>query len=205
MAFHAAVALGGVVTPISPALTTADELARQLADAGASYLLTAPDLHGTGARRRHCARACASIFVLGEAAGVSSVRDVAPARGTRLRSPSTPAEDLAVLPYSSGTTGLPKGVMLTHRNLVANTAQVTGCGLVSERDTVIAVLPFFHMGGLMAVLQSLGLATGATLVTLPRFELALFLTNPGNLSRNLRPSRPTCRPGPGEAAGGRAL
>jgi acyl-CoA synthetase (AMP-forming)/AMP-acid ligase II len=64
--------------------------------------------------------------------------------------------------------------MLTHANLVANAAQIAGCGLVSENDTLIGVLPFFHMYGL-GVLNSFTLAAGATIVTLPRFELELFL------------------------------
>jgi acyl-CoA synthetase (AMP-forming)/AMP-acid ligase II len=65
--------------------------------------------------------------------------------------------------------------MLTHRNIVANAAQYIGGGLISEQDTFIGVLPFFHIYGLAVVLNYAGLATGATIVTLPRFELELFL------------------------------
>jgi acyl-CoA synthetase (AMP-forming)/AMP-acid ligase II len=86
-----------------------------------------------------------------------------------------PAEDLVTLPYSSGTTGLPKGVMLTHRNLVANVLQqqaVFATGHAEER--IIAVLPFFHIYGL-TVLMNQGLALGGTVVTLPRFDLEDFL------------------------------
>ncbi len=64
--------------------------------------------------------------------------------------------------------------MLTHRNLVANVAQVAACCLVSETDTIIAVIPFFHIYG-MTVLLNIGLAVGATLVIPPRYELASFL------------------------------
>jgi acyl-CoA synthetase (AMP-forming)/AMP-acid ligase II len=79
-----------------------------------------------------------------------------------------PAQDLAALPYSSGTTGLPKGVMLTHRNLVANAVQ---CGpfYAGPGDVVLAVAPFFHIMG-MAVTMVGGLCRGATLVTMPRFD-----------------------------------
>jgi acyl-CoA synthetase (AMP-forming)/AMP-acid ligase II len=78
---------------------------------------------------------------------------------------------LALLPYSSGTTGLPKGVMLTHGNLVAAARQVgTGLGL-GERDTVLAVAPFAHVMGFVVTLAA-PLAAGATVVTMPRFDLA---------------------------------
>src|SRR5438093_7008059 len=88
--------------------------------------------------------------------------------------PFEPARDLAVLPYSSGTTGFPKGVMLTHRNLVANLVQTVAGHHVASDDRIIAVLPFFHIYG-MQVVMNLALWSGATLVTLPRFELEPFL------------------------------
>src|SRR2546427_3279542 len=85
-----------------------------------------------------------------------------------------PARDLAALPYSSGTTGFPQGVMLTHRNLVANLVQTDAVHHVAEQDRVIAVLPFFHIYGLQVVMN-LALRQGATLVTMPKFELEPFL------------------------------
>ena len=80
-----------------------------------------------------------------------------------------------MLPYSSGTTGVSKGVMLTHRNLVANIAQVLGAAEMREDETMVAVLPFFHIYG-MQVLMNCGLRAGATIVTLPRFDLEQFLS-----------------------------
>ena len=85
-----------------------------------------------------------------------------------------PHEDLAVLPYSSGTTGPPKGVMLTHFNLVANTHQILGSGLVDRYSTMIDFLPFFHIYG-MSVLMNTGLAAGATQVVMGAFEPGRFL------------------------------
>src|SRR5262249_12449262 len=86
-----------------------------------------------------------------------------------------PRNDLVALPYSSGTTGLPKGVMLTHYNLVANLCQMRPViPAMSEDAVLIGVLPFFHIYGLV-VIMNMALLTGATLVTLPRFEIEAFL------------------------------
>ncbi len=81
---------------------------------------------------------------------------------------------MVVLPYSSGTTGTNKGVMLTHGNLVANIAQTLAAAEVTEDETFVAVLPFFHIYG-MQVLMNAGLRAGVTVITMPRFDLELFL------------------------------
>jgi acyl-CoA synthetase (AMP-forming)/AMP-acid ligase II len=83
-----------------------------------------------------------------------------------------PFNDVAVLPYSSGTTGLPKGVMLTHRNLVANVVQIDA--IEEELSAFVGVLPLFHIYG-MNVLMNFGILRGTTTVLLPRFELEAFL------------------------------
>jgi 4-coumarate--CoA ligase len=84
-------------------------------------------------------------------------------------------DHVVALPYSSGTTGLSKGVMLTHRNLVANVAQCLGAALpMGGDDSFVAVLPFFHIYG-MQVLMNCGLRAGARIVTMPRFDLVQFL------------------------------
>jgi 4-coumarate--CoA ligase len=85
-----------------------------------------------------------------------------------------PATHLAVLPYSSGTTGRPKGVMLTHRNLVANIHQCRAVIPLGRDDRALAVLPFFHIYG-MSVLLDYALLQRAALVTMPKFDLADFL------------------------------
>ena len=85
-----------------------------------------------------------------------------------------PERDIAALPYSSGTTGLPKGVMLSHYNLTSNIKQMIGTGLVSDESVLLAFLPFFHIYGMMVMLNAT-LAIGATCVVMPRFDPELTL------------------------------
>ena len=115
--------------------------------------------------------------MFGEAEGARPFAELLQARRPAAVRPHRPANDLVVLPYSSGTTGLPKGVMLTHRNLVANLCQCEAMENFegfAERDVIIAFLPFFHIYG-MVVIMMFGLAGGATIVSMPRFDLAEFL------------------------------
>ena len=92
-------------------------------------------------------------------------------------------QTLAVLPYSSGTTGLPKGVMLSHYNLIANVYQLLGpnAGEISASDTILCSLPLYHIYGLNVILNP-SLILGATLVLMPRFQvqpLAELITTEG--------------------------
>jgi acyl-CoA synthetase (AMP-forming)/AMP-acid ligase II len=172
LAFYGVSAAGGVNTTISP-LYTVDELTRQLSDAGARFLLTVPplldkalDAAGRGGVEE--------VFVLGEAEGATPFASLLAAGDTPPAVDIDPANDLVALPYSSGTTGISKGVMLTHRNLVANLCQGAPALLAGEGERLIAVLPFFHIYGLV-VLMAAALSRGSTLVTMPRFDLEQFL------------------------------
>ncbi|HVF28843.1 MAG TPA: 4-coumarate--CoA ligase family protein [Pyrinomonadaceae bacterium] len=172
VAFHAVASLGGIVTTINP-LYRADEVTHQLKDAGAKYLLTVPPLMDT-AREAASQSEVEELFVFGEADGATPFAALMTGDGVVPPIEITPREDVVVLPYSSGTTGLPKGVMLTHRNLVANVLQIEAAGLDDENDVFVCVLPLFHIYGMVAIMN-LGLYTGATIVTLPRFDLEKFL------------------------------
>nr|KAG5691614.1 hypothetical protein BaRGS_023785 [Batillaria attramentaria] len=87
-----------------------------------------------------------------------------------------PINDVWLLPYSSGTTGLPKGVMITHHNVVANILQFRELLHVTPDDRTLGLLPFFHIYGLTAV-QFGTLYDGGQLVTVPRFDPEMFLTS----------------------------
>ncbi|GAA1829029.1 AMP-binding protein [Agromyces salentinus] len=172
--FHGILRAGATATTVN-SLYTPEEIASQLTDSGATWFFTvSPLLPGAKAAAEQVGIADDHLVVLDGAEGHPSLRDLL---GEGRPAPDIsfdPAEHLAVLPYSSGTTGRPKGVMLTHRNLVANVTQnIQAIGLERE-DRVLAVLPFFHIYG-MTVLLNYALKCRASLVTMPRFDLAEFL------------------------------
>ena len=102
---------------------------------------------------------------------------------------SSALDDLAVLQYTGGTTGTPKGVMLSHRNLLANVVQLEAWvpDLRRGEERFLAILPFFHVFG-MTVAMNLTLYTGCTAIIVPRFEIQEFL-------KLLKKTRPTLFPG----------
>ncbi|KAK4038739.1 hypothetical protein C8A01DRAFT_37306 [Parachaetomium inaequale] len=181
---------GGTVSPANP-LYTVDELAFQLRDSGAKGLVTQPANLATALAAAQKARLPSDrIILLGPhrddpSSGIrhfSSIRSsTSSTGGDRHAQPARvhPRTDLAFLVYSSGTTGLPKGVCLTHRNMVANVLQasyVEGSqwrsrgGADGQGDTQLGVLPFFHIYGLTCgVLMSV--YEGWRLVVLERFDM----------------------------------
>jgi acyl-CoA synthetase (AMP-forming)/AMP-acid ligase II len=168
--FHAVARAGGIVTTINPAYS-AREINHQLHDSGARLLVAAEACLAT-VQEAAAGTRVEAVHLIGPGSGAPSVRDLAGAP-LHQQVPVEP-DDVVAMPYSSGTTGLSKGVMLTHRNLVANAMQTIGPAELGPDDVTIAALPFFHIYG-MQVLMNCALCVGAKVVTMARFDLEGFL------------------------------
>ncbi|WP_406008293.1 4-coumarate--CoA ligase family protein [Streptomyces sp. NBC_00637] len=173
LAFYAATRAGATVTTVHP-LATAEEFGKQLRDSAARWIVTVSPLLGTARRAAELAGGIAEIFVCDTATGHRSLVDMLASAAPEPQVDIDPVEDVAALPYSSGTTGVPKGVMLTHRQIATNLAQLHPAMSAGPGDRILAVLPFFHIYGLTALMNA-PLRQGATVVVLPRFDLETFL------------------------------
>lgn len=174
---NAAATIGAVLSPINPSYKER-ELAYQLADAEAKAILVQRELlpllraelqEGKFPHLQH-------IIVTGERVPGDLPGAISFARLLRESSPQRPApvqvggDDVLALPYSSGTTGLPKGVMLSHRNLTVNHLQFLAASRISSSDATLIFLPLYHIYGVL--LTGSFLAAGATQVLMERFDLA---------------------------------
>ncbi len=173
VALLAVASFGGIATTINH-LSTADELTRQLIDAGATRLLTTPELLST-ALLAATETGIDEVFVTGEADGAIPFAALRCLDITMIESPTCGPDDVVLLPYSSGTTGMPKGVMITHGNLVANLCQAAVPHPVTPEDVVFCLPPFFHIFGAFVLTRVL--SSGGTVVFAPRFELESFLSS----------------------------
>ncbi|XP_047073556.1 4-coumarate--CoA ligase 5 [Lolium rigidum] len=174
LAFLASSRLGAVTTTASP-LHTPPEIAKQVAASGATVIITEPAFV---AKVRGLAGV--TIVATGEGAeGCASFADLQAADDSALpEAPIDVANDVVALPYSSGTTGLPKGVMLSHRGLVTSVAQLVDGENPNlhfrEDDVVLCVLPMFHVYSLHSILLC-GMRAGAALVIMKRFDTVKML------------------------------
>ncbi|CAH1791176.1 unnamed protein product [Owenia fusiformis] len=179
LALYGVVCIGGKVTTANP-LYTEGELIKQLEDCKASFIITQSAVLP---KVTDVAIKCSSVkkvFTFDKATGHTSLDELM--RYNEKACPKTvhvdPINDEVLIPYSSGTTGLPKGVMLTHHNLISNTLvrQHPGVSYAPvPDDCTIAVLPMYHIYGIMAYMIN-GLYRGQKIVTMPRFNLEMLLS-----------------------------
>ena len=161
VAAHAVWRAGGVVVTVNP-LFTVREMHEELVDAGARRLIAAAEI---GDKAEEAAR-LAGVPAL-HALAELPIGDVPPM-------PSSRPDDTALILYSSGTTGLPKGVELTQRNLIASLLQLHAGDLARADDVLLALSPFFHVVGLHGVMN-LGMYAGAAIVIFPRYDFPKLL------------------------------
>ena len=165
VAFHGALMAGATVTTLNP-LYKEREIAHQFGDSAPKAVFVADVTEAT------------TRGVWGDKGGFHHTAEVwdlaAAAAGDPAPVAIDPMSDLAALPYSSGTTGAPKGVMLSHHNITSNVAQTRGTGVIPDGAVMIDFLPFFHIYGL-TVLMLCGLASGSKQVVLPGFDPQRFV------------------------------
>ncbi|MEM6992740.1 MAG: AMP-binding protein [Myxococcota bacterium] len=168
--FHGLAYCGATVTTLNPTYG-AEEIAFQLKDSKATAIVTI-GLFLDVAKAAAKEAGIEEIFVIGEGDATNFTTLFGAPLAAQVEVDLD--EHVVVLPYSSGTTGFPKGVMLTHANLVANLEQTRAHFQLSEDEVAFAVLPFFHIYG-MQILMNYMVSAGATVVTAPRFDLVQML------------------------------
>ena len=171
VAYHAATLAGAIPTLLNPSYRER-EVRYQLENSGAALLITdGPYVDGIDLSRLPQLR---RVYTTRQNSPSSEpfANLLRPAIATYPAPGESSKETLAALPYSSGTTGLPKGVMLSHFNLVANVYQFLGPNAtgLNSADTVLCILPLYHIYGLNVILNPT-LILGATLVLVPRFNI----------------------------------
>lgn len=174
-AYHAATLAGAVPTLLNPTYRER-EVQYQLEDSGAVLLISdGPQLEGINLATIPKLRSIYSTRL--HLPGTSQFSDLLYATTASVPQPAGPSNEiLAALPYSSGTTGLPKGVMLSHYNLVANIFQLVAPDAypITPDDVLMCFLPLYHIYGLNVALNPC-LAQGGTIVLMPRFNVERFL------------------------------
>jgi acyl-CoA synthetase (AMP-forming)/AMP-acid ligase II len=172
VAFHGLMSIGAITTTINPLLTV-DEATRWLRETGARMILTESALLATANEAAHRA-AIDDIVAFGGEAGHTPFSSVLELGDVYPQVEIDARRDVAAILCSSGTTGLPKGVQLTHYNLVAGGCQFAGMDGIKHDDVLPGQLPMFHAYGLGLTLVW-AMARGATSVLMPRFDLCAFL------------------------------
>ncbi|GAB1607340.1 4-coumarate--CoA ligase 2-like [Argonauta hians] len=177
IAFMAASAIGLTTTTVNSGYS-AKELQFHLENSNSCAIITVPEMVTVVKEAMATSKTIKlkEIIVFGNSHGCRPFSTLMEDDGTAFTEiyPSNPKEDILVLPYSSGTTGLPKGVMLTHHNIISNLTQLKVIQFTPS-DRVLGILPFFHIYGMVCIMFSIALS-GASIYTLPKFEPESFMS-----------------------------
>ncbi|MEX0785248.1 MAG: AMP-binding protein [Dehalococcoidia bacterium] len=163
VAFHGALLAGAKVTTLNP-LYREREVEHQLDDSEAVVVFASKLFMPTAEEARGNLPRIRQLYEIEEIWQMVAGTPDSPAPVD-----IDPMKDIAVLPYSSGTTGMPKGVMLSHYNISSNIRQTIATGLSAEDAVLLAFLPFFHIYGMIILLGG-SIAQGATCLVMPRFD-----------------------------------
>lgn len=165
--FHGVAVTGAAVTTINPTYG-AKEVRHQLQDAGAKILFTVAMFADTAQAAVEGTGVDEIVIIDSAVPGTTAMAEIF---GDPIEQvPLDPETHTVVLPYSSGTTGLPKGVMLSHKNLVANIQQCIHAIRYQDNEVALAALPFFHIYGMQVLMNGL-ICNGVMTVTMPRFDM----------------------------------
>lgn len=172
--FYGVAFLGGVLTTVNP-LYSVGEFERQLRISGAKYIVTIPPL-ADNAKDAAASAGVTSVFVFGEAPGCESLSSLLSDDGSAFPEhvQINTKEDVVALPFSSGTTGRSKGVMVTHHNMVAGLVLIFENNIFPDDAIVLNLLPFYHIYALLLMMGGC-LKAGCKIVLLSRFEPVSFL------------------------------
>eukprot|EP01113_Clastostelium_recurvatum_P036216 TRINITY_DN5135_c0_g1_i4.p1 TRINITY_DN5135_c0_g1~~TRINITY_DN5135_c0_g1_i4.p1 ORF type:complete len:532 (+),score=167.90 TRINITY_DN5135_c0_g1_i4:8-1603(+) len=172
--FHAVALLGAIVSTISP-LYTVQEITHHLQLVKPVFILSCPMFISKIFDACKSYSSVKEVFSVGDAAGATSFVELL--KSSSSRPPKVhinPKKDTVLIPFSSGTTGLPKGVMLSHYNIISNILQTLAEEITMADDVYTGFLPFFHVYALMFLIN-FPLKVGATLVIIPKFDFVEYL------------------------------
>ena len=158
---------GGVINPVN-AMLTAEELAYVVKDCGAKVLITTPDRAKAVLNLKTEGHLKEIVVMGGSLAGTMAFDDLLKGQSETITPPGNRADELSTICYTSGTTGFPKGAMLSHRNVVLNAALTAAMNVRTENDVQFTGLPLAHVYG--TIVMDLSFMLGLTFVLLEKFD-----------------------------------
>ncbi|MCB9468088.1 MAG: AMP-binding protein [Candidatus Obscuribacterales bacterium] len=188
VAFLAVLRAGGVVVPVNPLLKN-NEIEHILQDSSASYMVASKSLLDSLENGKALVESLDGVFLVSLESIVKDAKE-ASSETESLKPVQREAEDLAVLVYTSGTTGNPKGAMLSHGNLESAVEMKRGRFLVDSEDCVLAALPLCHIYGMVVVMLGT-LTEGARLSILRNFDASAALAQIARDRVTILPAVPT--------------